>query len=235
MTLSRGRGGGSPPGANEPRQGPAPRLTGPPAPARTFPRKREERGPGRSCRGSRDSSGGVPFVFLTFPSLKIFSFFSFLHPFGSLFLPLRAAEAPGRVASVGLYAHPGQGGFGIVAEAPVCRPGCQGTDGELRWGGRESVGKGGLKGDPTAWHPSAPGLNGKARGQSPESRSPAGAAALGGGTWTTTATVWAELGHQTPRPLHPPISSLPPTGRSQLKPECKVFRDGQLLGAQSEA
>lgn len=97
------------------------------------------------------------------------------------------------------------------------------------------MGKGGLKGDPTAWHPSAPGLNGKARGQSPESRSPAGAAALGGGTWTTTATVWAELGHQTPRPPHPRISSLPPTGRSQLKPECKVFRDGQLLGAQSEA
>lgn len=37
-----------------------------------------------------------------------------------------------------------------------------------------------------------------------------------------------------PHPLHPLISSVPPTGPSQLKPECKVFRDGQLLGAQSE-
>lgn len=33
-----------------------------------------------------------------------------------------------------------------------------------------------------------------------ESRSPAGAVALGGGTWTPTATAWTELGHQTPPP-----------------------------------
>lgn len=160
----------------------------------------------------------VPSIALTFPFSRIFSFFSLLYPFSSRLHLVRVEAPPGRIRSVCLYVR--QVGSGIVVGGMVngqsISQGWQERDGtlcrvvgvDLRGSQMDSVA------------PQCPRSGRRGQGAGTRMLARVGSLASGRGRRTTPATVWRELGKQTPP--HPLTSSVPPTGQSQLKPEGKV-------------